>query len=85
LNTRPLLVQHLLQSIDLLKSAFILSIQGWLENGQDLYEPGTQRERAYMRGLSSIYQTNSRVDAATAAAMAVEEDIIDVIEVDTGN
>jgi hypothetical protein len=28
-----------------------------LQNGhQDLYEPGTQREMAYMRGLSSIYQ-----------------------------
>ena len=38
------------------------------------------------RGLicegSSIYQTGSIVDASTAAAMAVEEDIIDVIEVD---
>jgi hypothetical protein len=57
-----------------------------LENGhQDLYEPGTQRERAYMRGLSSIYQTDSIVDAATAAAAAVEGDVIDVIEVDTGN
>jgi hypothetical protein len=38
-----------------------------------------------MRGLSSIYQTDSIVDAATAAKMAVEEDIIDVIEVDTSN
>jgi hypothetical protein len=54
-----------------------------LENGHhDLYEPGTQRERAYMRGISSIYQTDSIVDASTAAATAVEEDIIDVIEVD---
>jgi hypothetical protein len=54
-----------------------------LENGHhDLYEPGTQRERAYMRGISSIYQTESIVDASTAAATAVEEDIIDVIEVD---
>jgi hypothetical protein len=27
-----------------------------LDNGhQDLYKPGTERERAYMRGLSSIY------------------------------
>ena len=27
-----------------------------LDNGhQDLYEPGTERERAYMRGLLSIY------------------------------
>jgi MULE transposase domain len=57
-----------------------------LENGhQDLYEPGTERERAYMRGLSSIYQTDSMVDAATAAGVAVEGDVIDVIEVDVGN
>jgi hypothetical protein len=56
-----------------------------LENGHhDLYEPGTQRERAYMRGISSIYQTDSIVDASTAAATAVEADIIDVIEVDVG-
>jgi hypothetical protein len=38
-----------------------------------------------MRGLSSIYQTDSMVDAATAAVMAVEGDVIDVIEVDVGN
>jgi hypothetical protein len=38
-----------------------------------------------MRGIASIYQTESMVDASTAAAAAVEEDIIDVIEVDTGN
>jgi hypothetical protein len=30
-----------------------------------------------MRGISSIYQTDSIVDAATAAAMAVEGDVID--------
>jgi hypothetical protein len=36
-------------------------------------------------GLSSIYQTDFIVDTATAAATAVEEDIIDVIEVDTSN
>jgi hypothetical protein len=35
-----------------------------------------------MRGLSSIYQTDPMVDASTAAAIAVEEDVIDVIEVD---
>ena len=52
---------------------------------QDLYKPGTILERAYMRGISSIYQTDSMVDASTAAAAAVEEDIIGVIEVDTGN
>jgi hypothetical protein len=54
-----------------------------LENGhQDLYEPGTIIERAYIRGISSIYQTDSTVNASTAAAIAVEEDIIDIIEVD---
>jgi hypothetical protein len=37
-----------------------------------------------MRRLSSIYQTDSMVDASTAAAIAVEEDIIDVIEIDVG-
>ena len=56
-----------------------------LENGhQDLYEPGTIMERAYMRCISSIYQTDSMVDASTAAARAVEEDVLDVIEVDVG-
>ena len=35
-----------------------------------------------MRGISSIYQTDSIVDASTATATAVEADIIDVIEVD---
>ena len=38
-----------------------------------------------MRGLSSIYQTDSIVDASTVAAAVVEEDIIDVIEVDTSS
>jgi hypothetical protein len=32
----------------------------------------------------TIYQTDSMVDASTAAARAVEGDIIDVIEVDVG-
>ena len=54
-----------------------------LENGhQDLYEPGTQRERAYMRGSSSIYQTDSIVDAATVAAGLVEGDLVEGIEVE---
>jgi hypothetical protein len=35
-----------------------------------------------MRGISSIYETDSMVDASTAAVTAVEEDVIDVIEVD---
>jgi hypothetical protein len=41
-------------------------------------------ERAYMRCISSIYQTDPMVDASTAAARAVEEDVLDVIEVDVG-
>jgi hypothetical protein len=54
-----------------------------LQNGhQDLYEPGTQRERGYMRGLSSIYQTDSIVDSATAAAILIEREVISGIEVD---
>ena len=54
-----------------------------LQNGhQDLYEPGTQRERAYMRGLSSIYQTDSLVDLATATTGLIESDLITDFEVD---
>jgi hypothetical protein len=33
----------------------------------DTYEPGTIRERAYMRGIASIYQTDSIVDSAIIA------------------
>jgi hypothetical protein len=54
-----------------------------LYNGHhDLYEPGTERERAYMRSLSSIYHTNSIVDSATAAASVIESDVVDDIEGD---
>ena len=49
-----------------------------------MYIAGTERERAYMRGLASIYQPNSLVDAATAAISLIESDVIDCIEVDTG-
>jgi hypothetical protein len=54
-----------------------------LQNGhQDAYEPGTQGERRYMRGLSSIWQTDI-VDAATATAELIEREVIEgVIEVD---
>jgi hypothetical protein len=38
-----------------------------------------------MRGLSSIYQVESIVDSATAAAQLVEGGLIDTIEVDTVN
>jgi hypothetical protein len=39
---------------------------------QDLYEPGTQLERGYMQGLSSVYQFDSTQDAASIAALAIE-------------
>jgi hypothetical protein len=51
-----------------------------LQNGhQDTYEPGTQGGRAYMRGLSSIWQTEL-VDVATAAIELIEKEVIEVDE-----
>jgi hypothetical protein len=47
-----------------------------LQNGHiDTYEPGTQEGRAYLQGLSLIYQPNSIVDAATATAALMESTI----------
>jgi hypothetical protein len=42
-----------------------------------------KRERAYMRGLASIYPSDSLVDAATGAISLIESEVIDSIEVDT--
>jgi hypothetical protein len=51
-----------------------------LQNGhQDLYEPGTQGGRAYIQGLSSIWQTEL-VDVATAAVELIEKEVIEVDE-----
>ena len=58
-----------------------------LQEGQvDLYEPGTVRERAYMRGISSIYHTDSMVDLdpATIADNLIQNETQDCIEVDIG-
>ena len=49
-----------------------------------MYIAGTQAERGYIRGISSIYQPESLVDAATAAISLIEGDVFDCIEVDTG-
>ena len=52
----------------------------------DLYEPGTQRERGYMCGMTSIYKDDSIEDAATIAAKAIQEEkicMIDGVEVFT--
>ena len=50
---------------------------------QDLYEPGTRRERAYMQGMSSVYRTDSIVDATTVAEGAMRRDVIGGIDVYT--
>ena len=51
----------------------------------DIYEPGTIRERAYMRGISSIYKTDSIEEPATIADNKVQNKTQDCIEVDTGD
>jgi hypothetical protein len=54
-----------------------------LANGhQDPYEPG-RHERAYMHGISSIYQTDSTVDATIVTAGAIQGDVISGVEVYT--
>ena len=58
-----------------------------LQDGQvDMYKPGTVRERAYMRGISSIYHTDSMVDLdpATIADNLIQNETQDCIEVDVG-
>jgi hypothetical protein len=42
-------------------------------------------ERAYQRGLASVYQSDSIVDAATVAAGLVEGDLIEGMEVEVEN
>ena len=42
----------------------------------DPYKPGTQRERAYIYGISSVYQEDNINDAATVAATAMEDTIV---------
>ena len=49
----------------------------------DLYEPGTRRERAYMQGISSVYQTDSIKDATVIAAATMQRQVIGGIEVYT--
>ena len=54
-----------------------------LQEGQvDLYEPGTIQERAYMRGISSIYHTDSIIDSTTIADNLIQNETQDCIEVD---
>ena len=37
----------------------------------DLYEPGTQKERGYMCGISSVYKDDCVENAATATATII--------------
>jgi hypothetical protein len=48
----------------------------------DLYEAGTQHERSYMRGLSSLYQFDSTVDPSIVVAGLIEGGVINNIEVE---
>ena len=53
-----------------------------LQEGQvGIYEPGTVQERAYMRGISSIYHTDSIVDSATIADNLIQNETQDCIKV----
>jgi hypothetical protein len=48
---------------------------------QDLYDPGTQHQRAYMRRIGVVYQANDAgTDTSTVAEMAIEGGIIQEIE-----
>ena len=50
---------------------------------QDLYEPGTRRERAYLQGISLVYQSDSIEDATTIAATLMQREVIGGVEVYT--
>jgi hypothetical protein len=63
------------QQVYIVPPAPILTDSGLsrLDNGhRDLYEPGTQGERAYMRALASIYQGESSTDPTIAVARVLE-------------
>jgi hypothetical protein len=51
-----------------------LPVQALIHNGySDPYEPGTKRARAYMAGISSIYQDDCIEDAAIVAGNTMKE------------
>ncbi|RFU26621.1 hypothetical protein B7463_g9713, partial [Scytalidium lignicola] len=55
--------------------------QGHIDN----YEPGTVRERGYMRGISSIYKDDYVESSANIADKAMLNETQDCIEVETPN
>lgn len=48
-----------------------------------MYIAGSERERAFMRGLALIYQPDILVDAATVTISLIESEVIDCVEVDS--
>ena len=50
---------------------------------QDLYKPGTRRERVYMHRISSVYQVDSIVDATAATEGVIQRDVISRVKVYT--
>ena len=67
-STAPPAVNRPTEQLFIVNSGLTRIDQGY----QDLYEAGTQLERGYMRGLSSIYQFDSTQDAASIAALAIK-------------
>ena len=58
-------------------------VMALIHNGySNPYEPGTKRERAYIAGISSIYQDDYIEDAAIVAGNTMKE-LISKIEVHT--
>ena len=71
-------------------SSITLAMSRLAKGHIDQYEPGTLRERGYMGGMSSIYEDDNMVDAATLPANAIsgsmtakKMDIVDGVEVYT--
>jgi len=50
------------------------------EGHVDQYEPGTQRERGYIQGISSVYKDDS-LNASTIAGNILQREIIGGVEV----
>ena len=50
------------------------------EGHVDQYEPGTQRERGYIQGISSVYKDDS-LNASTIAGNILQREIIRGVEV----
>ena len=61
-------------------SSTAIAMERLASGHQDAYEPGTLRERGYMRGISTVYQDDF-LDANSVVAAATQREIIGGIEV----